>query len=142
MADVGIEFGATTGRPRRCGWLDLVALRKAIVHNSISHLCLTKLDVLDGLKEIRVAIEYDLSGNIYSIMPNENEENLKQCKPIYKTFDGWKEKTSGITSYEELPDQAKIFISSIEEDLSIKVSLISTGPDRKDIIILDDVFDA
>jgi len=142
LADVGVEFGATTGRPRRCGWLDLVALRKAIVNNSISHLCLTKLDVLDGLKEIRVATEYDLSGNIYSIMPNDSEENLEQCRPIYKTFDGWKEKTSGITTYEDLPDQAKIFISSIEEYLSIKVSLISTGPDRKDIIILDDVFDA
>ena len=141
LADVGVEFGATTGRPRRCGWLDLVALRRAIVNNSISHLCLTKLDVLDGLEEINVAVEYKLSDNVFSIMPNLNDHDLEKCEPIYKTFKGWQEQTSGIRSIEELPDQAKHFISSIEKLLSIKISLISTGPDRKDIIILDNLFD-
>ena len=141
LADVGVEFGATTGRPRRCGWLDLVALRRAIVNNSISHLCLTKLDVLDGLEEINVAVEYKLSGKVFSIMPNLNDHDLEKCKPIYKSFKGWKEQTSGMKDIEDLPDQAKNFISSIEKLLGIKISLISTGPDRKDIIILDDLFD-
>ena len=141
LADVGVEFGATTGRPRRCGWLDLVALRRAIVNNSISHLCLTKLDVLDGLEEINVAVEYKLSGKVFSIMPNLNDHDLEKCKPIYKSFKGWKEQTSGMRDIEDLPDQAKNFISSIEKLLGIKISLISTGPDRRDIIILDDLFD-
>ena len=141
LADVGVEFGATTGRPRRCGWLDLVALRRAIVNNSISHLCLTKLDVLDGLEEINVAVEYKLSGKVFSIMPNLNDHDLEKCKPIYKSFKGWKEQTSGMRDIEDLPDQAKNFISSIEKLLGIKISLISTGPDRKDIIILNDLFD-
>ena len=141
LADVGVEFGATTGRPRRCGWLDLVVLRRAIVNNSISHLCLTKLDVLDGLEEINVAVEYKLSGKVFSIMPNLNDHDLEKCKPIYKSFKGWKEQTSGMRDIEDLPDQAKNFISSIEKLLGIKISLISTGPDRKDIIILDDLFD-
>ena len=141
LADVGVEFGATTGRPRRCGWLDLVALRRAIVNNSNSHLCLTKLDVLDGLEEINVAVEYKLSGKVFSIMPNLNDHDLEKCKPIYKSFKGWKEQTSGMRDIEDLPDQAKNFISSIEKLLGIKISLISTGPDRKDIIILDDLFD-
>ena len=141
LADVGVEFGATTGRPRRCGWLDLVALKRAIVNNSISHLCLTKLDVLDGLEEINVAFEYELSGKVFSIMPNLNDHDLEKCKPIYKSFKGWKDQTSGIRDIEDLPDQAKNFISSIEKLLGIKISLISTGPDRKDIIILNDLFD-
>ena len=140
LADVGVEFGATTGRPRRCGWLDVVALRKAIINNSISHLCLTKLDVLDGLDEVYVAVEYEISGERYSTMPNINKEHLINCKPIYKKFEGWKESTSGATTINQLPEQAKQFISSIESLLSTKVVLVSTGPDRKDIIVLDKFF--
>jgi adenylosuccinate synthase len=140
LADVGVEFGATTGRPRRCGWLDVVALRKAIINNSISHLCLTKLDVLDGLDEVYVAVEYEILGDRYSTMPNINKEHLINCKPIYKKFEGWKESTSGATTINQLPEQAKQFISAIESLLSTKVALISTGPDRKDIIVLDKSF--
>jgi adenylosuccinate synthase len=140
LADVGVEFGATTGRPRRCGWLDVVALRKAIINNSISHLCLTKLDVLDGLDEVYVAVEYEILGDRYSTMPNINKEHLINCKPIYKKFEGWKESTSGATTINQLPEQAKEFISAIESLLSTKVALISTGPDRKDIIVLDKFF--
>ena len=140
LADVGVEFGATTGRPRRCGWLDVVALRKAIINNSISHLCLTKLDVLDGLDEVYVAVEYEILGDRYSTMPNINKEHLINCKPIYKKFEGWKESTSGATTINQLPEQAKQFISAIESLLSTKVALISTGPDRKDIIVLDKFF--
>ena len=140
LADVGVEFGATTGRPRRCGWLDIVALRKAIINNSISHLCLTKLDVLDGLDKINVAVEYEISGKRYSTMPNINKDHLSHCKPIYKKYEGWKETTSGATSIDQLPEQAKQFISSIESLLSTKVALVSTGPDRKDIIVLEKFF--
>ncbi len=140
LADVGVEFGATTGRPRRCGWLDVVALRKAIINNSISHLCLTKLDVLDGLDEVYVAVEYEILGDRYSTMPNINKEHLINCKPIYKKFEGWKESTSGATTINQLPKQAKQFISAIESLLSTQVALISTGPDRKDIIVLDKFF--
>ena len=140
LADVGVEFGATTGRPRRCGWLDVVALRKAIINNSISHLCLTKLDVLDGLDEVYVAVEYEILGDRYSTMPNINKEHLINCKPIYKKFEGWKESTSGATTINQLPEQAKQFISAIESLLSTKVALISTGPDRKDIIVLEKFF--
>ncbi|MDG2296651.1 MAG: adenylosuccinate synthase [Gammaproteobacteria bacterium] len=140
LADVGVEFGATTGRPRRCGWLDIVALRKAIINNSISHLCLTKLDVLDGLDEVHVAVEYEISGERYSTMPNINKEHLINCKPIYKKFKGWKETTSGVTTIDQLPKQARQFISSIESLLSTKVALVSTGPDRKNIIVLDEIF--
>ena len=140
LADVGVEFGATTGRPRRCGWLDIVALRKAIINNSISHLCLTKLDVLDGLDKINVAVEYEISGKRYSTMPNINKDHLSHCKPIYKKYKGWKETTSGATSIDQLPEQAKQFISSIEALLSTKVALVSTGPDRKDIIVLEKFF--
>ena len=140
LADVGVEFGATTGRPRRCGWLDIVALRKAIINNSISHLCLTKLDVLDGLDEVHVAVEYEISGERYSTMPNINKEHLINCKPIYKKFEGWKETTSGVTTTDQLPKQARQFISSIESLLSTKVALVSTGPDRKNIIVLDEIF--
>jgi len=140
LADVGVEFGATTGRPRRCGWLDIVALRKAIINNSISHLCLTKLDVLDGLDEVHVAVEYEISGERYSTMPNINKEHLINCKPIYKKFEGWKETTSGVTTIDQLPKQARQFISSIESLLSTKVALVSTGPDRKNIIVLDENF--
>jgi len=140
LADVGVEFGATTGRPRRCGWLDIVALRKAIINNSISHLCLTKLDVLDGLDKIHVAVEYEISGERYSTMPNINKDHLSHCKPIYKQFEGWQATTSGATSIGQLPEQAKQFISSIESLLSTKVALVSTGPDRKDIIVLDKIF--
>ena len=140
LADVGVEFGATTGRPRRCGWLDIVALRKAIINNSISHLCLTKLDVLDGLDKIYVAVEYEISGERYSTMPNINKDHLSHCKPIYKQFEGWQATTSGATSIGQLPEQAKQFISSIESLLSTKVALVSTGPDRKDIIVLDKIF--
>ena len=140
LADVGVEFGATTGRPRRCGWLDVVALRKAIINNSISHLCLTKLDVLDGLDEVYVAVEYEILGDRYSTMPNINKEHLINCKPIYKKFEGWKESTSGATTINQLPEQAKQFISAIESLLSTKVALVSTGPDRKDIIVLEKFF--
>ena len=116
LAKRGNEFGATTGRPRRCGWLDLVALKKAIFTNSVTDLCITKLDVLDETKVIRVCVEY------------------KNNEPVYKEFDGWLCSTEGITEYSELPDRAKMYIEYIEEYISCSASIISTGPSRDQTI--------
>ena len=116
LAKRGNEFGATTGRPRRCGWLDLVALKKAIFTNSVTDLCITKLDVLDETKIIRVCVEY-----------NDN-------KPVFKEFDGWLCSTEGITQYSELPDKAKEYIEYIEKFVNCSASIISTGPSRDQTI--------
>ena len=116
LAKKGNEFGATTGRARRCGWLDLVALKKAVFTNSVTDLCITKLDVMDELKEINVCIEYSDS------------------QPIYKTFDGWLSSTAGITNYIDLPNEAKEYIEFIENFAECKASIISTGPSRDQTI--------
>ena len=116
IAKKGNEFGATTGRPRRCGWLDLVALKKAIFTNSVTDLCITKLDVLDEMQEILVCTEY--------------EKN----KPVYKRFKGWLSSTEGITEYSELPKEAKEYIEFIEDYIECEASIISTGPSRDQTI--------
>ena len=117
LAEKGNEFGATTGRPRRCGWLDLVALKKSIFINSVTDLCLTKLDVLDEMKNIRVCIDY------------------KNDKPVYKDFEGWLSPTEGITEYERLPENAKVYIEYIEHFTNSSASIISTGPSRDQTIL-------
>ena len=116
IAKKGNEFGATTGRPRRCGWLDLVALKKAIFTNSVTDLCITKLDVLDEMKEIFICVEY------------------QKNKPIYKQFNGWLSSTEGITEYSNLPKEAKDYIEFIEDYIECKASIISTGPSRDQTI--------
>ena len=117
LAKKGNEFGATTGRPRRCGWLDLVLLKKAIFINSVTDLCITKLDVLDEMQEIKVCIRYD------------------NGVPVYKTFEGWLSKTEGITVFSDLPDKARLYIKFIEEFVESNASIISTGPSRNQTII-------
>ena len=119
IAKRGNEFGATTGRPRRCGWLDLVALKKAIFINSVDSLCITKADVLDTFQNINVCTSYD-------------DEN----KPIYKKFEGWQEDTSKCSSYDELPNKLKDYIKFIEESVNCKVTIISVGPSREQSIHL------
>ena len=117
LAKRGNEFGATTGRPRRCGWLDLVALKKAVFTNSVTYLCITKLDVLDETETIKACIEYD------------NDE------PVYKEFDGWLSSTEGITEYSDLPEKAKRYIEYIEKFTDCNASIISTGPSRDQTIL-------
>ena len=117
LAEKGNEFGATTGRPRRCGWLDLVALKKAIFINSVTELCITKLDVLDEMKKINMCIAY------------ENDE------PVYKEFEGWLTSTKGVTEYDKLPKNAKSYIQFIENFTNIAASIISTGPSRDQTIL-------
>lgn len=139
LGTVGHEFGATTGRARRCGWFDAVALRRAVVLNSMSGICLTKLDVLDGLEEIKIATEYRLpQGECAGVY---DAEFYAAVEPIYETLAGWGESTIGVTSFDDLPDNAKIYIRRIEELVGCPVDIISTGPDRAQTIVLRDPYD-
>ncbi|HFQ91414.1 MAG TPA: adenylosuccinate synthase [Chromatiales bacterium] len=134
LARRGHEFGATTGRPRRCGWFDAAALRRAARLNSISGLCVTKLDVLDGLDTIRICVGYRCQGEHYSISP-VGAELLTDCEPVYEDMPGWEESTLGITRYEDLPRNARNYLRKIEECVETPIDMISTGPDRDEIII-------
>ena len=140
MAKIGVEFGATTGRPRRCGWLDLVALRKAVNINSISHLCITKIDVLDGLDKILLAEEYEIEDKKYDTLPAMSQNQYEKIVPVYKEYSGWAGKTSGLKSFDQLPTEAQTLIKGIEISVGVPISLISTGPDRNDMIVIDEIF--
>lgn len=137
----GNEFGATTGRPRRCGWLDAVALEHSIRINGFTGLAITKLDVLDDLAEIKVCTDYIYRDekkrrNVSTkIMPQSNSI-LKECRPVYKTLPGWKQSTKGLTQYKDLPKQAKAYIKYIEELLGVRADIISTGQKRDEVIII------
>lgn len=135
LGEKGHEFGATTGRQRRCGWFDAVALRRSRQINSLSGLCITKLDVLDGLEEIKVCVAYDYEGEtIHS--PPSGAEAFANCTPIYETFAGWQESTAGIKDYDALPENAKAYLKVIEKVTDCPVHIISTGPDRNETIVL------
>ncbi|MCH6572304.1 MAG: adenylosuccinate synthase [Proteobacteria bacterium] len=140
LGRAGDEFGATTGRPRRCGWLDAVALRRSILNNSVSGLCVTKLDVLDGLDSVRVCAGYEIDGQQVTSPPCSAEE-LERCKPVYKELPGWQESTAGVTEYSELPDNARNYLEFIQETVSAPVDIVSTGPERDQTIILRHPFD-
>ncbi len=129
----GSEFGATTGRPRRCGWLDLVVVKYAAMISGIDSIAMTKIDVLDGLDKINVCVGYEYEGRKIGFIPSQLDEFAK-CKPVYKTFDGW-ENTKHIESFEDLPDNAKKYVEFIEKFLSIPVSLISTGAKRSETVM-------
>jgi adenylosuccinate synthase len=135
LAERGHEFGATTGRPRRCGWFDAVALRTAVNINSVSGLCLTKLDVLDGLEEISVCVGYtDEAGDtVANPVDAVDYENLR---PVYETLPGWSESTAGLKSLDALPSAAKAYIKRVEELVGAPIDIISTGPDREETIVL------
>ncbi len=140
MADQGHEFGSTTGRPRRCGWLDAVSLRRSVQLNSLTGICLTKMDVLDGLESLRIATGYNCDGQFLEAPPI-GADAYELCKPEYIEVPGWKETTVGVRNYEELPENAKAYIKKIEEVVGIPVDIISTGPDRADTIVLRDPYD-
>jgi adenylosuccinate synthase len=139
LARRGHEFGATTGRARRCGWLDLPILRRSVQTNSVSGLCVTKLDVLDGLDTLRLAVGYRCGG-VELNTPPCGAEVLADCEPIYEDLPGWKESTVGLRSYDDLPKAARDFLKRIEELAEAPIAIISTGPDRADTIVLDDPF--
>ncbi len=130
----GGEYGATTGRPRRCGWLDMVALKHSVRINGFTGLIITKLDILDGLDKIKVCFGYEYNGKVYDEFPKELSI-LERCTPIYKEYEGWKESTSGIRDFSKLPPKAQQYIRLIEESLGVSVDIISTGQKREQIII-------
>lgn len=135
LAERGHEFGATTGRPRRCGWFDAVALRSAVNINSVSGLCLTKLDVLDGLPEISVCVGYT-DGNGTTVANPMDCQGYDQLTPVYETLPGWTESTMGLRRIEDLPANARRYIERIEELVEVPTDIISTGPDRDETIVL------
>lgn len=140
LARRGNEFGAVTGRPRRCGWLDAVLLRRSIELNSLTGLCITKLDVLDGIEEIKIATAYrDASGALLS-RPPQAAEDFEGLEPIYETLPGWQESTADITSMNELPKNALAYVRCMEEILQVPVDMLSTGPERDSTIILKNPF--
>jgi len=140
LARVGHEFGATTGRPRRCGWFDAVALRRSIRLNSVSGLCVTKLDVLDGLDTIRICVGYRIGDQVRELPP-VTVEHYADCQPVYEDMPGWKESTIGVTRYDDLPENAKSYLGRIEEVVETPIDIISTGPDRAETIVLRHPFD-
>jgi len=139
LREAGREYGATTGRPRRCGWLDLVALRYAHSINHFTCLALTKLDVLSGLKEIRVAVAYLLDGKRIETFP-ATVSQLERVRPIYETLPGWQEDIRGVRDFEKLPKEAKAYVRFLEEALGIPVALIGTGPEAEALIVREDIF--
>lgn len=135
LSSVGQERGTVTGRARRCGWLDAAALRRAMIINGISGLCVTKLDVLDGLSEVRVCSGYSLDGRIVDILPLDADD-IARCEPIYESFEGWTEPTVGLTRWDQLPTGARQYLQRVQEMIGVPIDMVSTGPDRDDTIVL------
>ena len=145
LAKRGNEFGATTGRPRRCGWFDAIAMKRSIQINGISGLCVTKLDVLDGVETLRIGVGYKLSKNgkeevLGSILPIGADE-LSHCKPIYEEMPGWMDSTVGIKNFKQLPKAAQNYLRRMESVCEVPVDMISTGPGREETIVLRHPFD-
>jgi adenylosuccinate synthase len=135
----GAEFGATTGRKRRCGWLDMVVLRNAARLNSLTGLAITKLDVLDDLDEIKICTGYEYQGKIIDNFPPEIKI-LEECKPVYESHPGWKQNTSKITEYKELPENAKKYLDRVIELSKVSIKIVSVGPGREATIIKESLF--
>jgi len=136
----GHEFGATTGRPRRTGWFDAAALKRSIQLNGCSGLCITKLDVLDGVEVVKICVGYELEGEFSEILPVGAEE-LERCHPVYEDLPGWMESTVGVKSFERLPRNAQAYLNRIEKLAGVPIDLISTGPDREETIVRRHPFD-
>jgi adenylosuccinate synthase len=134
LSRVGHEFGSVTGRRRRCGWFDAVALRRSIVHSSCSALCVTKLDVLDGLDTIRLCVGYSIEGQTV-LTPPLLSQQFGDCRAVYEDHPGWKESSVGVTRYEELPANARTYLERLQALVGIPITIISTGPDRHQTII-------
>ena len=140
LSRVGHEFGSVTGRRRRCGWFDAVALRRSIVHSSCSELCVTKLDVLDGLDTIQVCVGYRINGAV-TTTPPLLPQHFGECEAVYEELAGWKQSTVGLTRYEDLPENARAYLERLQALVGIPISIISTGPDREQTIIRQNPFD-
>jgi adenylosuccinate synthase len=130
----GNEFGATTGRPRRCGWFDAAALKRSIQINGVSGLCVTKLDVLDGMDELKVCVGYNIGGEFSDLLP-AGADDTARCEPVYEELPGWSESTVGVKRLEDLPRDARAYLDRIEAICGVSVDMISTGPDRLQTIV-------
>ena len=135
----GAEFGATTGRKRRCGWLDMVVLKNAVRLNSLTGFAITKLDVLDDLDEIKICTAYEYQGQTITNFPPEITI-LEQCTPVYESHPGWKQNTSGITDYNDLPENAKLYLDRVIELSKVSIKIVSVGPGREATIIKENIF--
>jgi len=135
LATVGAEKGVTTGRSRRCGWFDAALLKRSAQVNGLSGLCITKLDVLDGLSELKLCTGYELDGQRIDILPLGADE-IERCTPIYETLEGWSESTVGVTDYDRLPVAARLYLQRIEHATGVPIDLISTSPDRDHTILM------
>ena len=139
LSERGAEYGATTGRSRRCGWFDAVAIRHAVQVNSLSGLCLSKLDVLDGLRTIRICVGYeDAAGS--PVAPRFDSEFYSEIRPVYEELPGWSESTCGARELQSLPENARRYIEHIEQAVGAPIAVISTGPDRDETILLEELF--
>jgi adenylosuccinate synthase len=134
LSTVGQERGVVTGRPRRCGWLDVAALRRSAIINGLSGLCITKLDVLDGLAEIQACVGYRLHGRTLDVLPLDADE-IAACEPIYERFPGWAERTAGLTDWDQLPPNARAYLERVRSLIGVPIDLVSTGPDREHTIV-------
>jgi adenylosuccinate synthase len=135
LSTVGQERGTVTGRARRCGWLDAAALRRAMIINGISGLCITKLDVLDGLQEVLVCTGYRLDGRVVDILPLDADD-ITRCEPVYEAFEGWSETTAGVTRWDDLPARARQYLLRVQELIGVPIDMVSTGPDRDHTIVI------
>ncbi len=141
LGERGHEFGATTGRPRRCGWLDAVALRRTAQVCGLSALCVTKLDVMDGLETVRICIAYELDGKRIDLPPY-GAENMQRCVPVYEDLPGWQESTASVRQYDQLPENAKAYLERMTQLSGLPIDIISTGAERDDTIVLRHPFAA
>lgn len=138
IREKGFEYGATTGRPRRCGWLDLLVVKHATMMNGLTDIVLTKIDVLSGLDKLYVCTGYEIDGKVYDYIPSD-QAMVAKAKPIYKEFDGWKEDISKMESFDELPENCKAYIRFIEEFTGVRMSMVSVGPDRVNNIYIHEI---
>jgi len=141
LAEVGKEFGSVTGRPRRTGWLDAAALKRSIQINGLTGLCITKLDVLDGIKTIRLCVGYKLDGKTLDVLPR-GAEAVARCEPVYEDFAGWTDSTVGITDWNKLPKTAQDYLKRVQEICGKPIAMVSTGPERDETILLQHPFES
>ncbi len=135
LATVGKEFGSVTGRPRRCGWFDGAAMKRSVMINGISGLCITKLDVLDGVKELKIGVGYRYKGEFLDVLPY-GAHAVAEAEPVLEEMEGWEESTVGITEYDKLPVNARRYLERIAEVCDVPIDMVSTGPDRLETIVL------
>jgi len=138
LSSVGKEFGATTGRPRRCGWFDVIMMRRSAILNSLSGLAITKLDVLDTLPEIKICTGYRYQDKVWEVPPVDVDA-LAECVPVYETWPGWKESTQGIQSWDALPQAAQRYLNRLSELVGVPIVMVSTGPERRETIMLKEL---